>query len=184
MLRGASIWPPSLIRLANWSGVITRQAALRATLYEPAIDEHGHLLVSAAMGVNGDVAAKTEALIDVGIGTIVLDTAHGHQQKMIDALKSVRSVAADIRVVAGNVVTATGVNDLLDAGADIVKVGVGPGAMCTTRMMTGVSVVPSSRRCSSVPERPGREASMSGPMAESATRVMSHSAWLPELRAS
>lgn len=119
-------------------GVITERAALRATLYEPALDADGKLLVSAAIGVNGDVAAKAEALLDVGVGVLVLDTAHGHQQKMIDALKAVRSVSSDQRVVAGNVVTAAGVNDLVDAGADIIKVGVGPGAMCTTRMMTGV----------------------------------------------
>jgi IMP dehydrogenase len=120
------------------AGVMTEKGALRATLYEPAVDDGGRLLVSAAVGVNGDVAVKTQALLDVGIETLVVDTAHGHQQKMMDALKAVRSVSSDLRVVAGNVVTAAGVNDLLDVGADIVKVGVGPGAMCTTRMMTGV----------------------------------------------
>lgn len=119
-------------------GVMTERGALRSTLYEPALDGAGKLLVAAALGVNGDVGAKTRALLDVGIDTLVIDTAHGHQQKMLDALKSVRSVTSDHRVVAGNVVTAAGVNDLIDAGADVVKVGVGPGAMCTTRMMTGV----------------------------------------------
>ena len=119
-------------------GVVTERGALRATLYEPALDGQGKLLVAGALGINGDAAAKGEALLDVGVDTLVIDTAHGHQQKMIDALKAVRSVATDQRIVAGNVVTAAGVNDLIDAGADIVKVGVGPGAMCTTRMMTGV----------------------------------------------
>ena len=69
---------------------------------------------------------------------LVVDTAHGHQEKMIQALQAVRSVSQDALVVAGNVVTADGVSDLVAAGANIVKVGVGPGAMCTTRMMTGV----------------------------------------------
>ena len=119
-------------------GLITEQGALRTTLYEPSLDNDGRLMVAAAIGVTGDVAAKAKALLDVGIDTLVVDTAHGHQQKMIDALKSVRSIATDHLVVAGNVVTAAGVNDLIEAGADIIKVGVGPGAMCTTRMMTGV----------------------------------------------
>ncbi len=119
-------------------GVITEKGALRATLYKPALDSAGRLLVAAAVGVSGDVAATTAGLIESGVDVIVVDTAHGHQQRMIDALKAVRSVTDSHPVVAGNVVTASGVIDLIDAGADIVKVGVGPGAMCTTRMMTGV----------------------------------------------
>jgi len=119
-------------------GVITEKGAIRATLYQPALDSDGRLLVAAAVGVSGDVTTKTAELIETGVDVIVVDTAHGHQQRMIDALKAVRSVTDNHPVVAGNVVTASGVNDLLDGGADIVKVGVGPGAMCTTRMMTGV----------------------------------------------
>lgn len=119
-------------------GVMTRSGALRSTLYTPATDANDRLLVAAAVGVNGDVAAKARGLLEVGVDVLVVDTAHGHQQKMIDALKAVRGVADGVPIAAGNVVTATGVNDLIDAGADIVKVGVGPGAMCTTRMMTGV----------------------------------------------
>ena len=69
---------------------------------------------------------------------LVVDTAHGHQEKAIEAVRAVRSVAGSTPVVAGNVVTAQGTRDLIEAGADVVKVGVGPGAMCTTRMMTGV----------------------------------------------
>ncbi|MFW2339223.1 MAG: GuaB1 family IMP dehydrogenase-related protein [Acidimicrobiia bacterium] len=120
------------------SGVITEKGALRATHYRPALDRAGRLLVAAAVGVNGDVAAKTRTLLETGVDVIVVDTAHGHQQKMIEALEAVRSVNDDLPVVAGNVVTAAGTKDLINAGADIVKVGVGPGAMCTTRMMTGV----------------------------------------------
>ena len=120
------------------AGVITEKGALRATHYRPALDRTGRLLVAAAVGVNGDVAAKTRTLLETGVDVIVVDTAHGHQQKMIEALEAVRSVNDDLPVVAGNVVTAAGTKDLINAGADIVKVGVGPGAMCTTRMMTGV----------------------------------------------
>jgi IMP dehydrogenase len=96
------------------------------------------LRVAAATGVNGDVAAKTRALLDAGIDVLVVDTAHGHQDKMFNALAAVRSTAPEVPVVAGNVVTAEGTRELVEAGADVVKVGVGPGAMCTTRMMTGV----------------------------------------------
>jgi IMP dehydrogenase len=119
-------------------GVLTRLAALRATLYAPAVDDAGRLRVAAAVGVNGDVAAKAAELIDAGADTLVVDTAHGHQDRMLDALKAVRSLGPTVPVVAGNVVSAEGVRELVGAGADIVKVGVGPGAMCTTRMMTGV----------------------------------------------
>jgi IMP dehydrogenase len=120
------------------AGLLTRIGALRSTIYPPALDGSGRLRVAAAIGVNGDVAAKTESLVAMGVDTLVVDTAHGHQERMVDALKAVRSVGADTPVVAGNVVSADGTHDLIDAGADIVKVGVGPGAMCTTRMMTGV----------------------------------------------
>ena len=119
-------------------GVITEQGALRTTLYQPAVDGEGRLLVAAAVGISGDAGAKAAGLVDGGVDVLVVDTAHGHQGRMMDALKEVRSAVDDRPVVAGNVVTGWGVNDLLDAGADIVKVGVGPGAMCTTRMMTGV----------------------------------------------
>jgi GMP reductase len=119
-------------------GVLTKTAALRATLYQPAVDASGRLRVAAALGVNGDVPTKVRELLDAGIDVLVVDTAHGHQQRMFDALDAVRSVSPSVPVVAGNVVSADGVRDLVAAGADIVKVGVGPGAMCTTRMMTGV----------------------------------------------
>ena len=127
-------------------GVLTRKGALRSTLYEPAVDPQGRLLVGAAVGINGDVAGKVRGLLAHGIDVLVVDTAHGHQDKMLETLPAVRRVrdeAAErtgrrVQIVAGNVVSAEGTNELVTAGADIVKVGVGPGAMCTTRMMTGV----------------------------------------------
>ena len=119
-------------------GIMTRTGALRATLYSPAVDASGRLRVGVAIGVNGDVAAKAKLLLDAGADVLVVDTAHGHQEKMIGALQAVRALNPAVPVAAGNIVTAAGVADLRSAGADIVKVGVGPGAMCTTRMMTGV----------------------------------------------
>jgi IMP dehydrogenase len=119
-------------------GVLTRTAALRATLYDPAVDDGGRLRVAAALGVNGDVRARAERLLATGVDVLVMDTAHGHQHRMIEALAAVSSLEPGVVVVAGNVVSAAGTMDLIEAGADIVKVGVGPGAMCTTRMMTGV----------------------------------------------
>jgi IMP dehydrogenase len=119
-------------------GILTRTGALRATLYQPAVDERGRLRIGAAIGINGDVAGKAKLLLDAGADVLVVDTAHGHQDKMLQALRAVRDVTPPVPVVAGNVVTASGVADLVEAGADIVKVGVGPGAMCTTRMMTAV----------------------------------------------
>ncbi len=119
-------------------GIITRTGALRADLYTPALDGDGRLRVAAAVGINGDVAAKASALVEAGADVLVLDTAHGHQDKMLEALRAVAALSPGVPIVAGNVVSAEGVRDLVGAGANIVKVGVGPGAMCTTRMMTGV----------------------------------------------
>ncbi len=119
-------------------GILTRTGALRATLYQPATDDGGRLRIGAALGINGDVAGKAKLLQDAGVDLLVADTAHGHQDKMIHALRAIRESSSSVPLAAGNVVTAAGVADLVEAGADIVKVGVGPGAMCTTRMMTGV----------------------------------------------
>ncbi len=119
-------------------GCITRKGALRSTMYAPALDARGHFLTSVAVGINGDPAERAKALVALGVDVLVIDTAHGHQQRMIRAIESVRAVVGNAAIVAGNVCTSDGTRDLINAGADIVKVGVGPGAMCTTRMMTGV----------------------------------------------
>lgn len=119
-------------------GIVTKVGALRATLYTPAIDKNNKLRIAAALGINGDVADKAAKLVAAGADVLVVDTAHGHQQKMIEALQSIKKLNLGVPIVAGNVVTADGVRDLVAAGADIIKVGVGPGAMCTTRMQTGV----------------------------------------------
>jgi IMP dehydrogenase len=119
-------------------GILTRTGALRAALYRPALDAAGRLRIGVAVGISGDAAARADKLLAAGADVVVVDTAHGHQERMLTALAAVRALKPTVPVAAGNVVTADGVRDLVDAGADIVKVGVGPGAMCTTRMMTGV----------------------------------------------
>lgn len=127
-----------VVRDGELVGVLTQVGALRSSIYQPAVDAQGRLRVAAAVGINGDVKQKALELLEAGVDVLVVDTAHGHQRKMLDALGAVRSLDPDVPVVAGNVVTAEGTRDLIAAGADIVKVGVGPGAMCTTRMMTAV----------------------------------------------
>jgi len=119
-------------------GTLSARSALRASVYRPGVDARGRLIVAAAVGVNGDVATKARALADAGVDVLVVDTAHGHQAQMLRALRAVAALDLGIPIAAGNVVTADGVADLTDAGATILKVGVGPGAMCTTRMMTAV----------------------------------------------
>ena len=98
----------------------------------------GRLRVAAAVGINGDVVTRATELAAAGADVLVIDTAHGHQEKMISALRAVAGAGLDVPLVAGNVVSAGATRDLVEAGANIVKVGVGPGAMCTTRMVTGV----------------------------------------------
>ncbi len=127
-------------------GVMSAKGALRSAIYRPALDDLGRLRTAVAIGISGDAAGRAEALLNAGADVLVLDTAHGHQQRMIDALEAVLPVRDAFAaktgrrapLVAGNVVTAQGTTDLLEAGADVIKVGVGPGAMCTTRMQTGV----------------------------------------------
>lgn len=119
-------------------GVLTSKGAVRSTIYQPNLDAQGRLRVAAAVGINGDVAGRAAHLVESGVDVLVVDTAHGHQQKTCDALKTIRATGIDVPIVAGNIITAQAVDDLVAAGADILKVGIGPGAMCTTRMATGV----------------------------------------------
>ncbi len=127
-------------------GIMTSKGALRSAIYRPSLDHEGRLRTGVAIGINGDIPLKVRAALDAGADVLVVDTAHGHQEKMMGALEQARQMRDEVAsitrrrvaIVAGNVVTAEGVCDLVAAGADIVKVGVGPGAMCTTRMQTGV----------------------------------------------
>lgn len=129
---------PVVDNAGNLVGSVTRRGALRSTMYSPAVDAAGRLLTSVAVGINGDPGARARALVAMGVDILVIDTAHGHQDRMLRAIEAVRAAAPGTPIVAGNVVTPDGTRDLINAGADVIKVGVGPGAMCTTRMMTGV----------------------------------------------
>ena len=103
-------------------------------------DTAGRLLVAAATGAGDEGAERAAALIDAGVDVVVVDTAHGHSQGVLNAVSGVRKMANDVQVIGGNVATAEGARALIDAGADAVKVGIGPGSICTTRMVAGVGV--------------------------------------------
>ncbi|MBL8622845.1 MAG: GuaB1 family IMP dehydrogenase-related protein [Myxococcales bacterium] len=119
-------------------GVLTRNDAVRLELLKPSLDAQGRLMVAAAIGISAEAAATAARLVELGVAAIVIDTAHGHQRRMLEALRAVRAEIGDrVPLIAGNVCTAEGTRALIDAGADVVKVNVGPGAMCTTRMQTG-----------------------------------------------
>jgi len=103
-------------------------------------DGAGRLLVAAATGAGDEGAERAAALIDAGVDVVVVDTAHGHSEGVLNAVTTVRKMANDVQVIGGNVATADGARALIDAGADSVKVGIGPGSICTTRMVAGVGV--------------------------------------------
>jgi IMP dehydrogenase len=103
-------------------------------------DKHGRLLVGAAIGVSKDTRDRIDALIDVGIDVMVLDTAHGHSKGVLSTLELIKKNYPDVQVIAGNIATKEGAEDLIKVGADAVKVGIGPGSICTTRVIAGVGV--------------------------------------------
>ena len=103
-------------------------------------DEHGRLRVAAAIGVGRDTRARAQALLDAGVDALVLDSAHGHSEGVLDALAMLREAFPEAQLVAGNVATTEGAASLVERGADGVKVGIGPGSICTTRAVTGVGV--------------------------------------------
>lgn len=121
------------------AGILGKDDAVRLELLRPSLNARGELMVAAAIGISADAAQEAAQLKEIGVDCLVLDTAHGHQRRMLEALAAVRkAVGGTVPIVAGNVCTAEGTRALCEAGADIVKVNVGPGAMCTTRMQTGV----------------------------------------------
>lgn len=121
------------------AGVLTKDDAVRLELFEASVNDAGHLMVAAAVGISEGAVDRASLLLDMGVDVLVLDTAHGHQRRMLEVVSQVSAVAKGrAPIVAGNVCTAAGTRDLIEAGADVVKVNVGPGAMCTTRMQTGV----------------------------------------------
>lgn len=117
-------------------GILSREDAVRFELLKPSLDAAGRLMVAAAVGISSKAAERAKMLIEMGVDVLVLDTAHGHQARMLEVVAEIRSIT-ELPIVAGNVCTAEGAHDLIKAGADVIKVNVGPGAMCTTRMQTG-----------------------------------------------
>jgi len=103
-------------------------------------DDQGRLRVAAATGVGQDGLSRAEALLDAGVDVVVVDTAHGHSAGVIDAVKAIKKLRNNAQVIAGNIATPEGAKALIDAGADAVKVGIGPGSICTTRIVAGVGV--------------------------------------------
>lgn len=103
-------------------------------------DKQGRLLAGAAVGVTGDTMKRVEALVKASVDVIVIDTAHGHSKGVLDTVRQIREEYPNLAIIAGNVATAEGTRDLIEAGADVVKVGIGPGSICTTRIVAGVGV--------------------------------------------
>ena len=122
-------------------GLITIKDIEKAVKYpNTARDEQGRLLCAAAIGVTNDVLDRAAALIEAGADVLVLDSAHGHSKNIMTCLSKVKSVYPNIPIIAGNIATAEGAKALIAAGADCVKVGIGPGSICTTRVVAGVGV--------------------------------------------
>jgi IMP dehydrogenase len=123
------------------TGLLTLKDSEQAVLNPMACkDELGRLRVAAATGVGDAGFARTEALVDAGVDMIVIDTAHGHSAGVADAVRRAKALSSTLQVVAGNIATGAAAKALIDAGADAVKVGIGPGSICTTRMVAGVGV--------------------------------------------
>ncbi|MHB8495745.1 MAG: IMP dehydrogenase [Casimicrobiaceae bacterium] len=122
-------------------GLITVKDILKATEHPSASkDEHGRLRAGAAVGTAGDTEERVEALVGAGVDVIVVDTSHGHSQGVLDRVQWIKKRYSKVQVIGGNIATAAGAKALADQGADAVKVGIGPGSICTTRIVAGVGV--------------------------------------------
>lgn len=125
----------------NLSGLITFKDLEKIKKYPLAAkDNMGRLIVGAALGVGKDIETNAQALVDAGVDVVVVDSAHGHSEGVLQAVATIRSTFHDLQIIAGNVATAEGTEALIKAGASCVKVGVGPGSICTTRIVAGVGV--------------------------------------------
>lgn len=132
---------PIVDRESNLKGLITIKDIEKAIQYpNSAKDAKGRLLAGAAVGVTDDMTDRVDALVKAKVDVVVLDTAHGHSKGVIEAVKKIKSGYPDLQLVAGNVATYEGTEDLIKAGADAVKIGIGPGSICTTRVVAGIGV--------------------------------------------
>lgn len=132
---------PLLDNDGNLKGLITVKDIEKAIKFPNAAkDSQGRLLCGAAVGVTGDMMERVDALVKASVDVITLDTAHGHSRGVIEAVKIIKSKYPELQIIAGNVATAEATKDLIEAGADCIKVGIGPGSICTTRVVAGVGV--------------------------------------------
>ncbi|MGL4992466.1 MAG: IMP dehydrogenase [Sarcina sp.] len=132
---------PLVDKDGNLTGLITIKDIEKAKAYPNAAkDERGRLLCGASVGVTSDMMERTKALFEAGVDVITLDTAHGHSRGVLEGVKKIKEAYPTLQVIAGNVATAEATKDLIEAGADCVKVGIGPGSICTTRVVAGVGV--------------------------------------------
>lgn len=132
---------PVVDKHGKLAGLITYKDIMKVQNYPNSCkDDYGRLVVGAAVGVTADMLARVEALVSVGVDVVAVDTAHGHSRGVLDAIRALKQHLPDLQVVGGNVATAEGAQALVDAGVDAVKVGVGPGSICTTRIVAGVGV--------------------------------------------
>ena len=132
---------PLIDEKGNLSGLITIKDIEKVIEFpNSAKDKHGRLLVAAAVGITSDTFERAKALLEAGADAIVIDTAHGHSEGVIRKIKEIRETFPDATLIAGNVATAEGTRALFEVGVDVVKVGIGPGSICTTRVVAGVGV--------------------------------------------
>lgn len=125
----------------NLKGLITIKDIEKQIKYPlSAKDEQGRLLCGAGVGITGDMMERVDALVETKVDVIVVDSAHGHSKNILDAIKSIKAKYPDLQVVAGNIATGDATRALIEAGADAVKVGIGPGSICTTRVVAGIGV--------------------------------------------
>ena len=132
---------PLVDKDGNLKGLITIKDIEKSIQYPNAAkDKNGRLLVGAAVGVGANFLDRVKALVDAKVDIVAVDTAHGHNQGVLDAVKKIKQKFPDLQLIAGNVATAAATRALIEAGADVVKVGIGPGSICTTRIVAGIGV--------------------------------------------
>jgi IMP dehydrogenase len=149
---------PLVDREYNLRGLITYKDILKKRDFpHQATDDRGRLLVAAAVGVGQELDERLEVLLDAGVDAVAVDTAHGHSAGVLRAIRRIKMIAPDLPVLAGNVVTGEGVEALIEAGADAVKVGVGAGSICTTRIVSGIGLpqITAIAECSQAARRKG-----------------------------
>jgi IMP dehydrogenase len=144
----------------NLTGLITLKDIEKVRRYpKSAKDAYGRLRVAAAVGISADSKDRVVALVKAGVDMLVLDSAHGHSKRVLEAVEAIKNEFPDVNLMAGNVATGQGTRDLISAGADIIKVGVGPGSICTTRVVAGVGVpqLTAVANCAAAAEEKGKK---------------------------